>query len=458
MLRPRYLIAGATVLGAAVTVLTVAVPALGAGYRSVSLHVAIETAASLIALLAAYLVFGRFQQNSHLSDLTLVCALAIFGITNILFRTVPAVVSGEGEIQGFALWAPTCGAVIGAAIFALAAFAEDVPVRSPARYVVVSLAFVLVAIGAVAGAAGLIQLGAWDDVAATPAERPALFGNPALSAAQLLSALLFLIAAVGFSRRAKRDDFMLWFAAAATLAAFSRLNEGLFPSDIVGWVQLGDALRLGVYALMLIGAAREIRGYWAKFAEAAILEERRRIARDLHDGLAQELAYVVSQAHRAMRQSPGAIVDELSVVAQRALDDSRRAIAALVEPLDQPIDIALKNMMEEVSDRTGVPIQLSVPKGLHVDAARREALLRIVREAVLNAARHSDAHAVTVRLSNDGCLHVAVSDDGIGFDAAAARRDRFGLISMKERAHALGAEFRIDSEPGAGTTVEVVFP
>jgi signal transduction histidine kinase len=459
LLRPRYLIAGATVVGAAVTVLTVAVPALGGGYRSVSLHVAIETAASLIALLAAYLVFGRFQQNSHLSDLTLVCALAILGLTNILFRTVPAVISGEAaDLEGFVLWAPMCGAVIGAAIFALAAFAEDVPVRRPARYVVISLAFVLVAMGAVAGAAGLIQLGSWDDVAAVPAERPALFGNSPLSAAQLLTGLLFLIAAVGFARRAKRDDFMLWFAAAAMVAAFSRLNEGLFPSDIVGWVQLGDVLRLGVYALVLIGAAREIRGYWAKFAEAAILEERRRLARDLHDGLAQELAYVVSQAHRAQRQSPGEIVDELSIVAQRALDDSRRAIAALVEPLDQPIDIALENMMEEVYDRTGVSVQLSVPAGLQVDAARREALLRIVREAVLNAARHSEAHAVTVRLSNDGHLHVEVSDDGVGFDAAAARRDRFGLISMKERAQALGAEFRIDSEPGAGTTVEVMFP
>jgi signal transduction histidine kinase len=274
----------------------------------------------------------------------------------------------------------------------------------------------------------------------------------------LLAAVLFVIAAVGFGRRGKRDDFMLWLAAAAVLAAFSRLTAGLFPSDFVGWVQLGDAVRLGVYALLLIGAAREIRGYWAKFAEAAILEERRRIARDLHDGLAQELAYVVSQAQRAMRQSPGEIVEELSIVAQRALDDSRRAIATLVEPLDQPIDVALEQMMEEVSARTGVPIELSLAEGIHVDAIRREALLRIVREAVLNAARHSAAQAVTVRLSNNGHLQVEVSDDGIGFDAAAARRDRFGLISMKERAQALGAEFSIDSEPGEGTTVQLVFP
>ena len=458
LLRPRYLIAGATVTGAAVTVLTVAVPVLGGGHRSVSLHVAIETAASLIALLAAYLVFGRFQQNARLSDLTLVCALAVFGLTNVLFRTVPAVLTGEAQVDGFALWAPVCGSVIGAFIFALAAFTPEVPVRSPARYVVVSLLFVMVSMGAVMAMTGLLQVTAWDDVAVEPAGRPELFGHPALSAAQLLAAVLFVIAAVGFARRGKRDDFMLWLAAAAVLAAFSRLTAGLFPSDFVGWVQLGDAVRLGVYALLLIGAAREIKGYWAKFAEAAILEERRRIARDLHDGLAQELAYVVSQAQRAMRQSPGEVVEELSIVAQRALDDSRRAIATLVEPLDQPIAVALEQMTEEVSARTGVPIELSLAEGIQVDAIRREALLRIVREAVLNAARHSAAHAVTVRLSNNGNLQVEVSDDGIGFDAAAARRDRFGLISMKERAQALGAEFRIDSEPGVGTTVQVMFP
>ena len=459
VLRPRYLIAGATVIGAALTVLVVAVPALGGGHRSLSLHIAIETAASLIALLAAYLVFGRFQQNALLSDLTLVVALAIFGLTNILFRTVPAVLSGEAEVEGFALWAPTCGALAGAFVFALAAVAPEAPVGKRARYVVVSLLFAMVSLGVVVSAAGLARLGAWDDVAAPPAGRPELFGDPALSVAHLFAGGLFVVAAVGFARRGKRDDFMLWFAAAAVLAAFSRLNEGLYPSEVVGWVQIGDTLRLGVYALVLIGAAREIRGYWAKFAEAAILEERRRIARDLHDGLAQELAYVVSQAQRATRQSPGTIVDELSIVAQRALDDSRRAIATLVEPLDQPIDVALEHMVEEISGRTGIPVRsLSVAEGIQVDAVRREALLRIVREAVLNAARHSDAHAVTVRLSNDGYLHVEVSDDGVGFDADEARRDRFGLISMKERAQALGAEFRIDSDPGAGTTVEVVFP
>ena len=457
LLRPRSLITGAIVIGSAVTVLMVAVPSLAGAYRSVSVHVAVETAASLIALLAAYLVFGRFQQNSRLSDLTLVCALAIFGLTNLLFRTLPAALSGAVEVEGFAVWAPVSGVLLGAFVFALAAFAQDVPVTRPARYIAVSLLIVIVSMGGLAAAAGMTHPAG--SSAFETSARPELFGNLALSAAHLSAALLFVVAAVGFANRGRHgDDFMLWIAAGAVLAAFSRLNTGLFPSPYVGWVQLGDALRLGFYALLLIGAAREIRRYWAKFAEASILEERRRIARDLHDGLAQELAYVVSQAHHAAKQSPGALVEELSIVAQRALDDSRRAIAALVEPLDQPIAAALEWVTEEVSDRTGVPITLVLERDIEVDAARREALLRIVREAVLNAARHSAAQAITVRLSNEDGLQLEVSDDGIGFDAAAARRDRFGLISMKERAHALGAELSIDSEPGAGTKVQVVFP
>jgi signal transduction histidine kinase len=316
---------------------------------------------------------------------------------------------------------------------------------------------VIVTMGGLAAVAGMTHPAALSSVETSA--RPELFGNLELSAANLSAALLFVVAAVGFANRGRHgDDFMLWIAAGAVLAAFSRLNTGLFPSPYVGWVQLGDALRLGFYAMLLIGAAREIRRYWAKFAEASILEERRRIARDLHDGLAQELAYVVTQAHHAAKQSPGELVEELSIVAQRALDDSRRAIAALVEPLDQPIAAALEWVTEEVSYRTGVPIILVLEGDIEVDAARREALLRIVREAVLNAARHSAAQAITVRLSNEDGLQLEVSDDGIGFDAAAARRDRFGLISMKERAHALGAELSIDSEPGAGTTVQVVFP
>jgi signal transduction histidine kinase len=461
LLRPRFLIGTSAAIGLAVTVLVLAVPDAASPYRNVSVHVAVETAAALIALLAAYLVFGRFQQKAHISDLALFCALATFGLTNLLFRTVPAAMSASVESGGFAVWTPLIGAALGASILALAAFAPDAPVTRPGRYIVTSLVVVLVSLTAIAILVETIpatQLAA-DEPASAATDRPDLFGDPALSAAHLFSAALFLLAAVGFSRAKAGDELLRWFAAGAVLAAFGRLNYTLFPSPYVGWVYLGDLLRLGFYFLLLVGAVREIWRYWSRFAEAAILEERRRIARELHDGIAQELAYVVAQAQRTVGQRDARdILEKLSIVAQRALDDSRRAIVALVGPLHQSLAAALEQTTDEVAQRTGIRIKLELADEVDVNPATREALIRIVREAAVNAVRHGHAHQITVRLTRDSQIHLEITDDGAGFDAAAATQDRFGLLSMRERAQALGGDFRISSQPGDGTKVEVVLP
>jgi Signal transduction histidine kinase len=92
----------------------------------------------------------------------------------------------------------------------------------------------------------------------------------------------------------------------------------------------------------------------------------------------------------------------------------------------------------------------------------REALVRIAREAVTNAARHGDAGLVRVELENGTGIKLRIVDDGRGFDAAAATRQRrsggFGLVSMSERARAVGGVLHVASERGAGTTVEVELP
>jgi signal transduction histidine kinase len=462
LLRPRYLIGFTAVVGFATTALVLLVPAAASPYRNVSIHVAVETAAALIALLAAYLVFGRFQQKARISDLALFCALVIFGVTNLLVRTVPAAMSATVEVGGAALWTPLISAILGGIVFALAAFAPDAPVTRPGRYTITSLVAVLVSMAAVVALVEAIPASqlAPDEPVLPPSGRPDLFGDPALSATHLFCTVLFVVAAFGFSRRAKAgDDLMRWFAAGALLAAFARLNYTLFPSPYVGWVYLGDVLQLGFYLLLLVGAAREIRRYWSRFAEAAILDERRRIARELHDGIAQELAYVVGQAQRAIGgRDAREILDELSVVAQRALDDSRRSIVALVGPLNQPLAAALEQTAKEIAERTGIPIKLDLAEGVDVSPATREALIRIVREAAVNAARHGHARQITVRLARDAQMHLEIADDGVGFDAAAPRREHFGLVGMKERAQALGGEFRISSRPGDGTKVEVVLP
>ena len=94
--------------------------------------------------------------------------------------------------------------------------------------------------------------------------------------------------------------------------------------------------------------------------------------------------------------------------------------------------------------------------GASADA--REALIRIVREAVTNAARHGHATEVRVELENGNGLRLVVADDGQGFDSDAPRGGGFGIIGMRERAEALGGVFTLSSEPGEGTAIEVVLP
>jgi signal transduction histidine kinase len=188
-----------------------------------------------------------------------------------------------------------------------------------------------------------------------------------------------------------------------------------------------------------------------------VLEERRRIARDLHDGVAQELLFIGRRAMR-LAATGDETAREIQASAERALGDSRRAIAALTRPLDQPLDEVLTEAVEEVASRYDVRLDLAFQPGLNVAADAREALVRIACEAVSNAARHGHAKVVHVWLANGDGVHFGVADDGAGFDPEAPSESRFGIAIMRERAQAAGGSFRLRSSPGHGTELEVVFP
>jgi signal transduction histidine kinase len=253
---------------------------------------------------------------------------------------------------------------------------------------------------------------------------------------------------------------MMWLAVAAALRVFAGIDYAFSPSLDRGWVYTGDAFRIGFYIALLAGAAGEVGRYWQASREAAVLDERRRIARDLHDGLSQELAFIVRRAKRALEgKARPADTVQIAHAAERALDESRRVIATLTRPLDEPLDVVLSEAVKGVADRVGVTVALALDPGVHVSAEAREALVRIAREAVTNAARHGDAGLVRVELENGTGLRLRIVDDGRGFDAAATARQTsrggFGLVSMSERAQAVGGVLHVASERGAGTTVEV---
>jgi signal transduction histidine kinase len=446
--------AAALVMAAVSGIATLAVavlPQLHFAYRAPLLHVALETGASLIALLAGFLVFGRLRRASRLNEMLLACALATLALLNLLYVMTPALVPHDVMVL-----AALIGSSLGAVLFALAAFVPRGQMPRPG----VALAAVVTAVLITAVLAGEFTGRLPPAAVGLPdvqQVRPDLYAQPAVLALQLFMTLLYSLAAFGYLRRSQRlgDEFYGWIAIAAVLAAASHLNYFLYPSLYGQWVHTGDIFRLCFYAVLLAGSIREIWSYWHALSQAAVAEERQRIARDLHDGLAQELAYLARNLDSLEADAGDGTLDRLRRAVERARLESRRAVSTLAAPTGQSIESAVAEAVAEVAERFHVALDLDLATGLRLPAARAEALVRIACEAVANAARHSGAGRVRLDLERDGPrARLRVSDRGRGFDPVAATVSGFGLVSMRDRARSVGGELRISSVPGRGSKVE----
>jgi signal transduction histidine kinase len=464
-MRPRTWVLGTAAAAAVATALIAAAPALRFAYRAPDFEISLETTAALVALLAAFLVFGRFRRSGFLDDLLLFQALATFAFTNLVFSVFPAVTT-NGERPEFWSWSALAGRSLGVLLFAAAAFAPRRAV-SPRRLVRAILASVPLALLAlIALVLGLLE-GRLPQVVEAPippdAAVPHLEGHATVLTAQVVAMALFFASAGALARTAGRsgDPFLRWLALAAVLAGFAQLNYVLYPSLYTEWVYVGDAFRLGFYAVVLAASAAEITSYWRRVAGAAVLEERRRIARDLHDGAAQELAFLAIRGRRLAKKIPDAELEQMASAAERGLDESRRAIAALTGPLDEPLDVVLAQAAREVSARSGAHVDLRLDEGVDVTAEEREALVQIASEAITNAARHAQAQSIRLELAGERPVCLRVVDDGCGFlldgDTDPGRRG-FGLVSMRQRASRIGAELDVRSVPDVGTRIEVTLP
>jgi len=410
---------------------------------------------------AAHLLFGRFRQTGSLNDLLLFHAFAALAASNLVLSALPAAL-GRSYPDGIATWGPAAGVLCGATLLLAAAHAPSRAVDREFWHRIDRGVAGLVVAGTVGALVVLAGFGSTTSSARCTPDQwtwSDIFAHPEV-ALQVLLSLVFLGAGFALATRAERtgDAFLTWLAVGAAVAAFARVNYFILPSLYTHWVYVGDALRLLFYIIVFLGAAREISRYQQRAAQAAILEERRRIARDLHDGLAQELAYIAAQTKTlAPSERDRQRMDYITAAAERALDESRRAVAALTQPLHERLHVIVAQEAEEVAGRAGVALELDLDPTIEADPAKSETLLRIVREAVANAGRHAHAAHVRVELTNGQNLRLRVIDDGAGFDPEA-RTDGFGLISMHERAKALGGRLSIVSRPGHGTQVEVVIP
>ncbi len=227
----------------------------------------------------------------------------------------------------------------------------------------------------------------------------------------------------------------------------------------------GDEQLIGMLAAHAAIAIENARLY-ERSRELSIVEERNRLARELHDSVTQKLFGLVLSAEAAAtlldRDSSETRMEleRLRGLAQEAMDEFRTLVFELRPPaleseglataLRKHVDVLRRAYRREI----GLEL-LGTPR--RAPQLERE-VFRIAQEALQNALRHARAEHIGLRLdARDGALVLAVTDDGVGFDPSepVVRSRRLGLTSMEERARELGGTLRIDSSPGAGTTVEL---
>jgi signal transduction histidine kinase len=418
--------------------------ALPMAYEAPSLHVALETGTALIGLVATAFVIRGWRDAPRLDRLVIAAGLAVIALTSAALAAIVAS-GGVGPRGSVAL----TGMLVGALLVGAGAFAPARPLAAPRRAIVATACGVAIAALAVAVGPVELVLDEWREHGRGADPMRTLLAQPAAAIAlQLVIAVSLGLAALGLTGRGVRaeDAFASRLGLAVLLFAFSMLQYTLLPPVGHEWVHMGDLLRLLFCVVLLWAAVREVA---TAVAARAALRERRRIARDLHDGIAQELAFIRRHAAR-LAGDPDA--EQIVVAAERALLDSRWAIERLGRPLDEPLDRVLARHAAVIAARTGVAVTFTTSGSADVGPEVSEALARILGEAVANA-RHGNATAVHVELTTHP-LRMRVSDDGSGFDTSAGAPG-FGLGGMRERAALVGAELSVRSGPGAGTEVAV---
>jgi len=241
-----------------------------------------------------------------------------------------------------------------------------------------------------------------------------------------------------------------------TLDVQSAEVNAFYPEDVLVIQSLGDQVAVAIENARLYDRSREL----------AVVQERNRLARELHDSMTQSLYSLVLfagagrkavEAGRLERVKRHLIRVEQS--AQQALKEMRLLVFELRPPTLEKEGLAgaLRQRLDAVEDRVGVETHLLVEGTVELPAFLEDGLYRIAQEALNNALKHAAATSVTVRVrADEEWVTLEVADDGVGFDPdAVGEMGRLGLASMRERAEGLGGSLTIASASGQGTRVKV---
>lgn len=312
-----------------------------------------------------------------------------------------------------------------------------------------------------------------------PGAMPGL--TPIGAVLQATAAGLFLGGALLYRRSYLRNGPVAdgYLAVALLLSAIAEIHFAIYPGVYSGLVTSGDALRLASFVVLLLGINAEsradLRALRAAYAalerlrmsetERATLEERTRLARELHDGLSQDLWFAKLKHERLVPHVPKeqrGLAAEVTQALDAAIAEAKQALVTMRAGIerDRPLQELLSEAVEDFGSRSGLladfsaaDLPASLPPRTQVE------VLRVLQEALTNVRKHADATVVRVSAEVEhGMLKLRVVDNGRGFWPDESSGDGLGVQGMKERARLMGGELEIVSEPSSGTGVHLAVP
>lgn len=330
----------------------------------------------------------------------------------------------------------------------------------------------------IAMAGSLTLLLAWEKVAPFITRHPAVVGADLVITLVIFASSSTPSAYVGYLG-ATAILIGLFFDALGRWLLVALLSSGFFALTVYQWtMQSGSApsptsvIATLVLFVCVAYVGSSLRALQAQVnlslesarqaaAEAALGQERSRLAREMHDSLVKTLDGIDLQAKALAisgEASQGAEI--ISHSAQQALDESRSLLAGLHKTSVPPLQRALETTVSELRTRYPMQFELELDGCSELPADVRYAALKITEEALSNAAKHSQANTISCTgQCDESSLRIEVRDDGIGFDkCSSAKEGHMGLTSMRDRAEEQSGRLTVQSQPEAGTTVVLEIP
>lgn len=417
------------------------------GYALPQGRVALDTAVAVVATIVAILAAVRFLVEGRGMDLLLAAGFLAIGAGSFAFRVVPAI--DDGALSSVEAWSAIGADLFGAALIAAAPFVTR-RVSGRPRALVVAAAIT-----------AAVLAGLWLDarLLGIDLEMGSLDGGRSIAVVLVYAmlAVLALTAAIGFGLRFRRHgrDLDSWLALALTLVVFADLHYVLAPARSSEYVLQGDFLRLLSFGVLLVGVWRAIGQ--AEFGRA-VAEERARVAREIHDGLAQYLFALSTQVSMLESGAPlDEILPQLKHASEAAQQEARFAVLALSSASGTaPFDAALKRYVDFLAADGALDVEVDIDPAVTLAPDEQIEIFRIVQEGLANARRHAGARRAEVTIGQRaGRRVVIVRDDGTGFDGETSGAGQ-GLKNMRARAASIQGGFALRSTPGNGTAIEVV--